>query len=161
MCAIMNADERLELCEAGVAAVRPPNEASEMAIVAGEVIIGFGIIVRLPPPCLPLPFLCAYLPHLLRIALMACLVFPVRQARVKNCRGNIPDHLTLDMLDLGEVPVVVACSHPNVMYYGNISNITPEAKALWSSLDKDALPDPLFAHLSIHIRHFPRCHGSF
>ena len=153
----MNADERLELCEAGVAAVRPPDEASEMAIVAGEVIIGFGIIVRLPPPCLPLPFLCAYLPHLLRIALMACLVFPVRQARVKNCRGNVPDHLTLDMLDLNEVPVVVALSHPNVMYQRHHSRSKgPVVFIHWIRM-----PCPIpYSPLSFHMRHFLRCHGS-
>ena len=156
---VMLAGERLELGESGDAAVRAPDASSEMENVALEVIAGWGLIVRLPPPLhRPVRPLCmwAYLLCLLQRALMACACGVVaRQGRVKNCRTNtIPAVLTVDQIDFVETPAVFSLSHPNVLYYGNENCVTPEAKALWSVVNKDALPDPLFSPV------YPRNAGS-
>ena len=77
---------------------------------------------------------------------MACACGVVaRQGRVKSCRSNtIPPVLTVDQIEFVETPAVFSLSFPNVLYYGNEQGVSPEAKALWSAMNKDAFPDPLF-----------------
>ena len=78
-----------------------------------------------------------------------------RQAKVKGWREKeMPKVLRIEALEIIEVPAVFAVSHPDVLYYGNEQGVSATAKRLWSSTDKESLPDPLYAPP------FPRSSGS-
>ena len=44
-----------------------------------------------------------------------------------------------------EVPIVFTLSNAHILYYANLDAMTAEGRAMWSSLNKEGLPDPLYA----------------